>query len=151
YVSTGSPRGHEHHPDAAHCRVCPCSVGPSDTYEVTAVADERARVRLPELDVLRGIAILLVLMAHQPVPKAGQLARFGLTGVDLFFVLSGYLIGGILLAERYSRGQVGVKQFYLKRALRIWPPYYACLAATLAVAAAAGLPARLALPYVAHV
>ena len=115
------------------------------------MADENRRGRLPQLDVLRGIAILLVLLAHQPIPKASQLAHFGLTGVDLFFVLSGYLIGGILLAERYSRGRVGVKRFYFRRAVRIWPPYYACLALTLAVAAAAGLPARLALPYIAHV
>lgn len=85
--------------------------------------------RIPALDGLRGIAILLVLMYHSvcrgrsrlpwPVHAAG---KFTWTGVDLFFVLSGFLIGGILLDAKASPGYF--KTFYIRRAYRIFPLYY---------------------------
>jgi peptidoglycan/LPS O-acetylase OafA/YrhL len=75
--------------------------------------------RLPHLDGLRGIAILLVLPVHSPLRKVFD---YGWIGVDLFFVLSGYLITGILLD---SKGRPGYfSSFYARRALRIWPLYY---------------------------
>lgn len=90
------------------------------------------RGRVPELDGLRGIAILQVVLAHyfyNPSPKLPGLLRciqyvFGLgwTGVDLFFVLSGFLIGGILLDERSS--PAFFKTFYIRRFFRIIPLYY---------------------------
>ncbi|HWE50893.1 MAG TPA: acyltransferase [Bryobacteraceae bacterium] len=86
--------------------------------------------RIPELDGLRGIAIILVLLFHfGPVRgPLGFLAPFfqtGWIGVDLFFVLSGFLITGILLD---ARGRAGAyRNFIIRRTLRIFPMYYAVL------------------------
>jgi peptidoglycan/LPS O-acetylase OafA/YrhL len=87
-------------------------------------------VRIPALDGLRGIAILLVLMRHSVfgmetsskflanILAAGQLTW---SGVDLFFVLSGFLIGGILLDARQSPRYF--RTFYIRRSYRIFPLY----------------------------
>jgi peptidoglycan/LPS O-acetylase OafA/YrhL len=93
---------------------------------------------LPQLDGLRAIAILLVLWVHFPfvensklshaVWSVGQMIRAGYIGVDLFFVLSGFLITRILLEERLRTGNVSFRRFYMKRALRIFPIYYLCIA-----------------------
>src|ERR1700721_2845624 len=81
--------------------------------------------RLPELDGLRAIAILLVLFSHHlaPIPIASirYVVEMGWVGVDLFFVLSGFLIGGILLDQRRATNYYRV--FYLRRFLRIVPLY----------------------------
>jgi peptidoglycan/LPS O-acetylase OafA/YrhL len=107
---------------------------PRDVSPV-AIAPRSAR-SLP-LDVLRGVAILLVLCHHCVIPtaQAGVLApvvetmrRFGWTGVDLFFVLSGFLIGGLLFDELHQRGRLDARRFLLRRMLKIWPPYYALIA-----------------------
>jgi peptidoglycan/LPS O-acetylase OafA/YrhL len=86
--------------------------------------------RLPQLDGLRGIAILIVLLGHLIVfgfglgiPKFGPLPP---AGVDLFFVLSGFLITGILLRTKDSPGYF--RNFYARRGLRVWPLYYLFLA-----------------------
>jgi peptidoglycan/LPS O-acetylase OafA/YrhL len=87
--------------------------------------------RIPELDGLRGTAILLVMVGHYfSVPGVGAVSllngywfRLGWTGVDLFFVLSGFLIGGILLEARGSSNYF--KTFYARRFFRIIPLYYA--------------------------
>jgi peptidoglycan/LPS O-acetylase OafA/YrhL len=87
--------------------------------------------RIPELDGLRGMAILLVMVGHYfSVPGVGAVSllngywfRLGWTGVDLFFVLSGFLIGGILLDARGSSNYF--KTFYARRFFRIIPLYYA--------------------------
>ncbi|MBV8206363.1 MAG: acyltransferase [Acidobacteria bacterium] len=95
--------------------------------------------RVPELDGIRGLAILLVMAYHVVGPYAlpGHLpghatwarvirvAGFGAAGVQLFFVLSGFLIGGILL--RVKSSDTYFSTFYFRRALRILPPYYALL------------------------
>lgn len=89
--------------------------------------------RVPELDGLRGIAILLVLLFHyislEGLTKTGTWSFFlqrivimGWTGVDLFFVLSGFLIGGILIDVRGSPNYF--KTFYTRRFFRIVPIYY---------------------------
>ena len=89
--------------------------------------------RIPELDGLRGIAIGLVWFGHYfllhggtppGTPVAYVLAAFRLhwTGVDLFFVLSGFLIGGILLDARNSPHYF--RAFYMRRVFRILPIYY---------------------------
>jgi peptidoglycan/LPS O-acetylase OafA/YrhL len=83
----------------------------------------------PELDGLRGIAILIVLGAHTGVP--GFADGGGGAGVTLFFVLSGYLITSLLLAEKAKTGRVDLRAFYIRRALRLFP----ALAATLVVVA----------------
>jgi peptidoglycan/LPS O-acetylase OafA/YrhL len=91
--------------------------------------------RSPELDGLRGLAILLVLFYHavfelQPSSKllshAIVVGRLAWSGVDLFFVLSGFLIGGILLDVRTSPRYF--KTFYFRRAYRILPLYFVALA-----------------------
>lgn len=92
--------------------------------------------RIPELDGLRGIAILLVVSFHylnnQLINNESNLARiiakitsFGWTGVDLFFVLSGFLIGSILIRTRDSENYF--KTFFMRRLLRIVPNYYLLL------------------------
>jgi peptidoglycan/LPS O-acetylase OafA/YrhL len=86
--------------------------------------------RVSELDGLRGIAILLVLVFHF-TPSSGPLFflahvfQTGWVGVDLFFVLSGYLITGILL-DSVGRPHY-YRNFIIRRSLRIFPLYYACL------------------------
>src|ERR1700692_4845763 len=89
--------------------------------------------RVPELDGLRGFAILIVIVGHYISVSAprhiGQVlsttAALSWTGVDLFFVLSGFLIGGILLDVRDSSNYFRV--FYARRFFRIFPVYYAWL------------------------
>ncbi len=111
--------------------------------------------RIPELDGLRGIAIALVWIGHYfilhggtppgtPVAYALALFRLHWTGVDLFFVLSGFLIGGILLDARESSNYFRV--FYTRRFFRILPLYLVCLLATLLLYALtqAGLGPRIA-------
>jgi peptidoglycan/LPS O-acetylase OafA/YrhL len=85
--------------------------------------------RIPQLDAIRGIAILVVMFHNEStvfpsLHLAGVLAS-GWMGVDLFFVLSGFLITGILLDAKGSAGFF--RNFYARRCLRIWPLYYAVL------------------------
>jgi peptidoglycan/LPS O-acetylase OafA/YrhL len=99
-----------------------------------------ARGHVPCLDGLRGIAILMVMAMHffceggevafrSDLPRFGpalsKLLIFGRHGVDLFFVLSGFLITGILLREKGSPHLY--RNFYARRFLRIFPLYYASL------------------------
>ena len=85
--------------------------------------------KLPQLDAVRGIAIILVLLVNTsekyPELHWEHVVGNGWMGVDLFFVLSGFLITGILLDAKNSRGYF--KNFYARRALRILPLYYAVL------------------------
>lgn len=84
--------------------------------------------RHQSLDILRGVAILLVLGRHM------NYYRFwynpGWTGVPLFFVLSGFLISGLLFQEYQERGSIDFPRFFCRRAFKIWPSYYALLAFT---------------------
>ncbi|MGY3549383.1 MULTISPECIES: acyltransferase family protein [unclassified Bradyrhizobium] len=91
-----------------------------------------SEIRISEIDGLRGVAVLLVLVWHfvgavisptlGPAAKAmGAILIFGRTGVDLFFVLSGFLIIGILVDRRNCNNYFMV--FFARRALRILPPY----------------------------
>lgn len=95
----------------------------------------------PELDTLRFFAFLAVFMFHAACQPASYFAERGIPltiarvlsrvtnagsrGVDLFFVLSAYLITELLLQEKRKRGFLDVKAFYIRRILRIWPLYYA--------------------------
>ncbi len=94
--------------------------------------------RVPQLDGVRGVAILLVLVWHYAVarlidpavgfsPASANLILLTRSGVELFFVLSGFLIGGILLDHRSAANFFRV--FYLRRACRILPVYFLILAA----------------------
>src|SRR4051794_3114804 len=88
---------------------------------------------IPELDGIRGIAILMVLVCHASSWMASDRWRMflqnGRVGVDLFFVLSGFLITGILLDTRHDKNRT--RNFYVRRGLRIWPLYFVFLAVAL--------------------
>ncbi len=84
-----------------------------------------------ELDFLRGIAILLVLDFHSPASLLALLfgaKNPGWAGVDIFFVLSGFLVGGLLIKEWRLRGHADGRRFLIRRAFKIWPQYYVFLA-----------------------
>jgi peptidoglycan/LPS O-acetylase OafA/YrhL len=83
-------------------------------------------------DVLRSLAILLVMLVHLPLsatPAAlAPVREYGWLGVDVFFVLSGYLIGTQLFKEMARTGSVDFTSFYLRRAFRIFPAFFVVLA-----------------------
>jgi len=84
--------------------------------------------KIPQLDAVRGLAVLLVLVHNTnnyPSLHLQLISDNGWMGVDLFFVLSGFLITGILIDTKQSEGYF--RNFYARRCLRIWPLYYAVL------------------------
>jgi peptidoglycan/LPS O-acetylase OafA/YrhL len=98
-----------------------------------------SKKRLIQLDVLRGVAVLGVVGFHgtnlTTPEKSGfvhQLYQFfniyAGVGLDLFFVLSGFLVGGLLLREIDKTGNLQLKRFILRRGLKIWPLYYIFIA-----------------------
>jgi peptidoglycan/LPS O-acetylase OafA/YrhL len=96
---------------------------------------DRERIYFPELDGLRFVAFVMVYLFHGGVPQA-ILARLigsraahafgenGGYGVQLFFILSGYLITALLLREEARYGRIALRAFWVRRILRIWPLYY---------------------------
>jgi peptidoglycan/LPS O-acetylase OafA/YrhL len=87
--------------------------------------------RFAGLDHLRALAIIIVFLYHYNMfghpPGLYELSSWGWTGVDLFFVLSGYLIGGQLFAKLARNQPIHYGEFYFKRTLRILPAYFAVL------------------------
>jgi peptidoglycan/LPS O-acetylase OafA/YrhL len=86
------------------------------------------------LDVLRGVAILLVIAFHagaqdlfpeSPPAAFTKVTNVMWAGVDLFFVLSGYLISGLLFKEVDRTNTLDLKRFWLRRGMKIWPSYFA--------------------------
>lgn len=115
----------------------------SDQDKTNPTARSGPRYYHPELDGLRFMAFLYVFVHHAiPMhamtmrsPLANELFQWiysfqqaGMAGVDLFFVLSSYLITELLLREKEATGKVDVGSFYIRRSLRIWPLYFAFLA-----------------------
>ncbi|MEW6319920.1 MAG: acyltransferase [Acidobacteriota bacterium] len=100
----------------------------SITQPAAPIADARAHI--PSLDGLRGIAILFVMVHHYTIIEPASaldaaVVRYltvGWAGVDLFFVLSGFLITGLLYDDRGAPGYF--RRFYARRTLRIFPLYY---------------------------
>jgi peptidoglycan/LPS O-acetylase OafA/YrhL len=83
--------------------------------------------RNQSLDALRCIAILLVIGFH--LDFYGLWRRAGWIGVDLFFVLSGFLISGLLFQEYKNKGKIDIKRFLIRRGLKIYPSFYLLIAA----------------------
>jgi peptidoglycan/LPS O-acetylase OafA/YrhL len=114
----------------------------------------RAAKRDAGLDAVRGLAVLMVLGAHfdlgaAPLAAPTWLERglrqwqaAGWSGVDLFFVLSGFLISGLLFREYSARGQVRVGRFLIRRGLKIYPSFYVMVFFTVLIMLASGNPVK---------
>jgi peptidoglycan/LPS O-acetylase OafA/YrhL len=99
----------------------PRAAGPSFILK----AGSRFR-HFPELDGLRGTAVLFVVIGHCAVFKLGRSyswTQFASLGVLIFFVLSGFLITGLLCSEERRFGKISLRNFYLRRAFRILPAF----------------------------
>jgi len=109
---------------------------------------ETSQPRLVQLDLLRALAVFLVLGNHlPPCPPETNLYAHKITqawffggwvGVDLFFVLSGFLISGLLFREYQKTGTLNLKRFLIRRGLKIYPSFYVLIAVTVLVYAAFG-------------
>jgi len=97
----------------AEQRPAPTGVGPAPTWRA-------------DIQGLRAVAVLMVVLFHARLPVPG-----GFTGVDVFFVISGYVITAMLRREYLTRGTLSFRTFYLRRFLRLWP----ALAVTVSVVA----------------
>ena len=100
--------------------------------------------RIPSLDGLRALSIGLVLVDHASMRLGHAGGAFGILsqgalGVTVFFVISGFLITGLLLRELDTEGRVALGRFYFRRTLRIFPPYYVFLAAMTIATLAGGV------------
>jgi peptidoglycan/LPS O-acetylase OafA/YrhL len=86
---------------------------------------EKLSNRIPSLDGLRTISIVLVIIGHWlHVVGYGYVGNLGNLGVRVFFVISGFLITGLLIKEIEKTSDVNLLKFYFRRTLRIFPPYY---------------------------
>jgi peptidoglycan/LPS O-acetylase OafA/YrhL len=92
---------------------------------------QRDREFLPHVEGLRAVAVLAVLWYHIGLPGMSG----GFVGVDIFFVISGFLITGLLLREHETAGRIDLRHFYSRRMRRILPAVLATIAATMVVAA----------------
>ncbi len=105
------------------------------SQEAAGISQKNGPDRIPSLDGCRAISILLVVVAHLCETPAFQgftpysrlMFHFGPFGVKVFFVISGFLITNLLLNEERRHGVVSIKEFYIRRAFRIWPVAYAYL------------------------
>jgi peptidoglycan/LPS O-acetylase OafA/YrhL len=107
---------------------------------MTITADVRRNINL---DALRAIAIFMVLGRH--AGDSGYLAywtrawaRVGWAGVDLFFVLSGFLVSGLLFMGYQEQRKIEFSRFYIRRGLKIWPAFYVLIASGLLIDLARG-------------
>ncbi len=84
-------------------------------------SDARRPAHLPQLDGLRTVAVALVLVYHVARTQELSFLPGGFVGVDVFFVLSGFLITSLLLREHRSTGRVDLRRFYVRRLWRLYP------------------------------
>jgi len=90
-----------------------------------------ARKHFPGLDGLRAVAIVGVVWHHSARPDFLPMFTRGFAGVDLFFVLSGFLITTLLIREKAKHGKISLRNFWARRFLRLMPAYYGLLLAML--------------------
>ncbi len=111
-----------------------------ETQSAQVEAEQKPQVKkafyLPELDGLRTVGFFYMFMAHssvipqQPnthfflVDAYNVFVKWGVIGLDMFFVLSGYLITTLLLKERLKNGNISLPLYFKRRMLRIWPLFY---------------------------
>lgn len=88
-------------------------------------------MRLKSLDVLRAVAVLLVIGRHFDIVHWWTMA--GWTGVNLFFVLSGFLISGLLFSEYKQHGRIRIGHFLVRRGFKIYPPFYLLIGGSFAM------------------
>lgn len=79
-------------------------------------------MRFLSIDILRGIAVMLVLFRHFGIIDV--LGKIGWAGVDLFFVISGFLVSGLLFKEYKNTNDVSASRFLIRRGFKIYPPFY---------------------------
>ncbi|MGO7379935.1 acyltransferase family protein [Rhizobium ruizarguesonis] len=102
------------------------------------------KVYRPEIDGLRAISVIAVILYHAELTVAGHtLLRGGYIGVDVFFVISGFLISQVLLTEIEATGRIDFLKFYTRRARRILPALFAVIFATIPFAYYLLLPSEL--------
>ncbi len=105
---------------------CPEQTARADSERAVAAVTPSARNK--RLDILRCVAVLVVVVHHNgAVPL---LTKMGWVGVDLFFVLSGFLISGLLYSEYKEKNSIGFKRFLIRRGLKIYPAFYVMLLVT---------------------
>jgi peptidoglycan/LPS O-acetylase OafA/YrhL len=112
------------------------TAAPSSAADLYAAFSESAY--FPSLNGIRAICALMVIKIHVHWSfggGSGMLDR-GFLGVDMFFIISGFLIVTLLLREREASGRIDLKQFYIRRTLRIFPIYYLLVALLLLIALA---------------
>ncbi len=104
-----------------------------DTPKTPAVEREASRksTRTKQLDILRAIAVAAVLGRHVYINWIWY--RMGWVGVDLFFVLSGFLISGLLFSEYKKRARIDLPRFFIRRGLKIYPAFYVLILSTVVV------------------
>ncbi|NYF79922.1 acyltransferase family protein [Granulicella arctica] len=103
--------------------------------EMPPPADERVshnvvvgrRFYRPELDALRFFAFLAVFVHHSMYTFVPVISRSGAYGLSLFFFLSAFLITELLQREKHATGSIAIREFYIRRGLRIWPLYFGFL------------------------
>lgn len=106
---------------------------------------DKTASRVAALDVLRGIAVLSVLISHAKLDNTSLPTAFSrslnaaallFSGVDLFFVLSGFLVSGLLFREYQRHGSIQPGRFLVRRGFKIYPSFYAFLLTSIAVSLA---------------
>ena len=119
------------------------ATGQSSAARVAAVAAPArpsGEFHIPSLDGIRAFSFLIVFAAHAGAAKFGIPGGFGVT---VFFFLSGYLITTLLRLEFTNAGTISLRDFYLRRVLRIFPPFYAVLLVALVLTALQVVPGKL--------
>jgi len=107
--------------------VLPVESSSTDLLKRPAAMKMRQYYR-PELDILRFFAFLAVFLHHGIYQLSPTFSKLGAYGLSLFFLLSAFLITELLQREKQATGRISIREFYVRRTLRIWPLYFGFLA-----------------------